>query len=184
MIFVQPEQGTAQQEAAHLISSVVKDVTRPIRVKSFTGVGVLVKMSAIEVSEPVLIGGEMRRHPVQDDADTMLVQDIHQIHEVLRCAIAACGSEVTGCLITPGAVKGVLHDGQELNMREPQLTDILSQPGGQLTIGEEAVSLFGHPLPGTEVHLIDRDGLVLSIMSAPACHPLFVAPLMTQIPDD
>src|SRR5881398_1276634 len=59
-------------------------------------VGVLVQMGAIEEPEPVLVGGKVRGHPVQDDPDPVLVQVVDQIHEVLWRSVPAGRSEVSG----------------------------------------------------------------------------------------
>jgi hypothetical protein len=72
---------------------------------------VLVEMSAVEVSEAVLVRGEVRGHPVQDHSDAALVQLIDQLHEVLGRPEAAGGGEEAGRLVAPGTEEGVLHDG-------------------------------------------------------------------------
>ena len=69
MVFVQPEKGAAEKEAADLMPAVVKDIAVPVGVKSFLRVGMLVKVSAVEEFQAVFIVGKMRRHPVQNDAD-------------------------------------------------------------------------------------------------------------------
>ena len=78
-----------QQEAAHLVAAVVEDEAAPVGVKALLRIGVLVQVRAVEVAEAVLVGGEVRRHPVEDDADAVLVQVVDQVHEVLRRAVAA-----------------------------------------------------------------------------------------------
>ena len=99
----------------------------PVGVKALAGVGVLVEVGAVEEAEAVLVGGEVGRHPVQDDADAVLVQVVDQIHEILRRAVAAGGGEVAGGLVAPGAVEGVLHDRQEFDVGEAQALDVLGQ---------------------------------------------------------
>jgi hypothetical protein len=38
-----------------------------------TFIGMLIEMRAVEVARAMLVGRKMRRHPVQDHADTLLV---------------------------------------------------------------------------------------------------------------
>ena len=118
VIFVEPEHGARHQEAAHFGASVVEDVSLPVGMKSLARVGVLVEMRAVEVGEAVRVGREVRRHPIEDHADAVLVQVVDQVHEILRRAVARGGREVAGGLISPGAVEGMLHHGQKFDMRE------------------------------------------------------------------
>ena len=66
----------------------------------------------------MLIGREMRGHPIENHADAMLMQVVHQIHEILRRAVARGGREIAGGLISPRSVKRMLHDGQEFDVGE------------------------------------------------------------------
>ncbi len=91
------------QEAAHLVAAVVEDEPIPVGMKALARIGVLVEVRAVEVGEAVLVGGEVRGHPVENDADAVLVQVVDQVHEVLRRAVAAGGREVAGGLVAPGA---------------------------------------------------------------------------------
>jgi hypothetical protein len=88
VIFVEPEHGARHQEAAHFRAAVIEDVRLPVGMESLTRVGVLVEMSAVEVGETVGVGREVRRHPVEDDGDAVLVQVVDQVHEILRRAVA------------------------------------------------------------------------------------------------
>ena len=72
-------------------------------------VGVLVEVGAVEVAEAVLVAREVRRHPVEDDADAALVQRIDQVHEILRRAEAAGRREVADRLVAPRAVERMLR---------------------------------------------------------------------------
>ena len=94
-------------------------------------VGVLVQVRAIEVRQAVLVGREVRGHPVEDHADAALVQVVDEVHEVLRRAVARARGEVPGDLVAPGAVERVLHDRQQLHVREAKLTDVVGQPRAQ-----------------------------------------------------
>ena len=69
----------------------------------------------------------MRRHPVEDHADAVLVQVIDEVHEILRRAVASGRREVAGRLVAPRAVERMLHDRQQLDVREAQVGHVLDQ---------------------------------------------------------
>ena len=69
--------------------------------KSLARIGVLVQIRPVEVRQAVLVAGEVRRHPVEDDADAVLVQDVDEVHEILRRPVAAGRREVAGALVAP-----------------------------------------------------------------------------------
>ena len=147
VILVEPEQRAGEQEAAHLVAAEVKDVRFPLRMEALARVRVLVEVRTVEVSEPVRVVGEMRRHPVEDHAYAVLVQMVHQVHEILRCAVAAGGREEADHLVSPGAVEGMLHYRQEFHVCEPHVVAVLGQLGRQFAIGQPAIALFpgAHP---------------------------------------
>ena len=64
-------------------------------------IGVFIQRFAVEVCQTVRVFGEVRRHPVEDDADIVLMQVVNQVHEFLRFAIAAGRCIVAGDLISP-----------------------------------------------------------------------------------
>jgi hypothetical protein len=76
------------------------------------------KLRAVEVSQPVLVAGEVRRDPVENHADALLVQVVDQVLEILRRAVAAAGGEVAGRLISPRPEERMLHDRQQFDVRE------------------------------------------------------------------
>src|SRR5204863_136512 len=80
---------------------------------------------AVEVREPVLVGREVRGDPVEDHADAAAVQVLDEVHEVLWRAVAGTRGEVAGDLVAPGAVEGVLHDRQQLDVREAELARVV-----------------------------------------------------------
>src|ERR1700675_4561188 len=116
MVHLNPEERTAQQKTLHLMPPVIKNPAAPIRMHSLTVIGMLIEVRAIEIAQAMLVGGKMRRHPVQDHADTLLVQIVNEVHTIRRRPIASCGGEVAGGLVAPGGVKGMLHDGEEFDM--------------------------------------------------------------------
>src|SRR5438445_13628713 len=95
----------------YYISSVIEDVRLAVVMKDQYGVGKFEQVCTVEVGQTVSIGREVRRHPIQDHADAVLMQVVHQKHEILWRAVAGGRGKVAGGLVSPGAIKRVLHDG-------------------------------------------------------------------------
>ena len=152
-------------------AAVVEDVSLPVGMKSLARVGVLVEMRAVEVGEAVRVGREVRRHPVENDADAVLVQVVDQVHEILRRAVARGGREVSGGLVSPGTVEGMLHDGQEFDVGEAHLADVFGKARRGLAIGQRAVVLFGDAHPRAEMHFVNRLRRAQRIALGALLHP-------------
>jgi hypothetical protein len=69
MVFVQPEQSVADQEAPNFISTVIENKSIPIRLFSFSRVRVLVEVRPVEIAETHFILREMCGHPIQNHAE-------------------------------------------------------------------------------------------------------------------
>src|SRR6516162_810915 len=109
MILVQPEQGITDQETPDFVSPVVENKSVPVRMFSFSRIGVLVKVRPIEIAETRLILRKMSRNPIQNHANFVLMKIVHEILEVVRGPKSACRGEVTRCLVSPGAIEGMFH---------------------------------------------------------------------------
>src|SRR5882757_3693871 len=72
VVLVEPEDGIRDQKILHFIAAVVEDQSTPIRVLSLAGVGMLVEMGAIELSQAVAVNREMCWRPVQKNSDAGL----------------------------------------------------------------------------------------------------------------
>ena len=93
MVLFQPEQGVGDQEADDLLAAVIEDEGAPFRVMALARVLVFVKAGAVKAAQAVAIGGKVRRHPVQDDANPVLVALVDKVHEIVRGAEAAAGEK-------------------------------------------------------------------------------------------
>ena len=177
---VQPEERRGREERAHLVAAVIEDGTLPLGVEAQARVGVLVKVRAVELGQAMRILGEVRRHPVEDHADAVLVQHVHQVHEVLRRAVARRGREVAGGLVPPRAVERMLGDRHQLHVGEAQPVQVLRQRlrdaaiGGQLALGLAA--------PRAQVQLVDALRGVERVLRAAIAHPVRVAPFVVERP--
>ena len=115
--------------------------------KTLARIGVLVEVCAVEIRQAMLVGGKMRRNPVQNHTHTVLMQDIDRVHQVLRRAIPAGGGEEAGDLIAPRSIEGMFHDRQQLDVSEVQFAYIFRQRSGQLAVGHRPVVLFENAAP-------------------------------------
>jgi hypothetical protein len=141
-------------------------------------------MSAVEEGEAVLVARKVRGHPVENHTDAALMEMIHQIHEVLRCAVARSRREVAGNLITPRAVERVLHHGHELHVREAHFDDVVAELMRHLAVRERAVVLVWHAAPGAKVYFVDRHRRIERVSGGAMAHPVGVAPFIGQVPHD
>ena len=81
---LQPEEGAGEQEVLHLVPSEVEDQGPPVLVFAQPRVLVLVKGRAVIAGQGEGVAGEVGRHPVEEDADPLLVQVVDEPAEVVR----------------------------------------------------------------------------------------------------
>jgi hypothetical protein len=98
---LEPVEGVGDEEVAHLAPAEVEDVGAPVGLVAATGVRVLIESEAVEAGQGEGIAREVPRDPVEDDANTVLVQDIHEVLEVVRVAEAGGRCVVAGHLVAP-----------------------------------------------------------------------------------
>jgi len=177
VIRLQPEQGVADQEVAHLIAGVVEDVRAPVRVLALARVGVLVEVRAVEIAQGVPVFGEVGRHPVEDDADAVLMALVNQVHQVVRRPVAAGGGEVAGHLVAPRHIERVLGDGHQLDVRVAHLLGVRHQRLGQLAVGQPLQPVRLAP-PRAEMHLVDAQRRAQRVARGAGFHPGRIAPLV------
>ena len=183
VVLVEPEARTRGEERAHFVPAVVEDRARPVRVMALARIGVLVEVRAVEETEPVLVPGEVRRHPVEDDADARLVKRIDEVHEVLGRAVARRGREVARALVAPGAVKRMLHDRQQLDVREAHALAVLGELRREIAVAQNLRWVIRRAAPGTEMHLVDRPWRIERVAVLAVGHPGAVVPFERQVPD-
>ncbi len=121
----------------------------------------------------------MRRHPVEDHADPLLVQMIDQEHQVLGRSKARRGGEIPRGLIAPGTVERVFRNRHQFDMRESEVVEVIGQQRRHLSIAQKRAIA---PAPGSQMRLVDGHGCVEAIARAPPRHPINVAPAVIQIP--
>ena len=142
-------------------------------------VRVFKKRRAVKVCKRIGVLRKVRRHPVHDNTDSVLVQRVNQRHQLDRLAVAAVGRIIARHLIPPGAVKRVLGQGHHLDMGIAHLFQIRHQLIDHLGIGIIAAVLLTPP--GAVVHLINRDRFIIGRRHAPLFHPGLILPGIGKI---
>ena len=171
---LEPVERVGVEEVTHLVAPEVEDVGAPLGVPAAARVGVLVEGGAVELGQRPLIGGEVARHPVEDDADAGLVQPVDEALEAVGVAEAGVGGEVGGDVVAPRAAERVLHHRHQLHVGEAELGDVGHEGVGQLVPGVEALVVV--LAPGPEVHLVGGHGGGHRLLLGAGGHPVRVAP--------
>ena len=180
MKFFNPVQSIGNQEIPHLIAPIIKDLRAPVRMFPLPGVRMLIAGSAVKFSQPMGIFRKMGGNPVQNHADFILMKIIHQIFKLQRTPIAGCGGIIACHLVSPGAVKGMLGNSHQLHMGIAHLFHIVHKGLGKFLIIIKPVLVIrrnGVLLPGTGMHFINHQRLLLHIKALPLFQPDSVTPV-------
>lgn len=101
MVFFEPEHGTADQKGPHFKPAVVENVAVPFRMVALLGVGMFKEIRPVEIGQPVFIGGEVGRDPVEDDSYSMFMEFVYEVHEVLGSPVSRGRSKISHGLVAP-----------------------------------------------------------------------------------
>ncbi len=184
MELARPEQRVGEQEVLDLVAPVVEDERAPVGVRAAARVLVLVERRAVEASERPGVAREVRRHPVQQHADAVLVHAVDEAAEVVGRAEVRRRRVVRGHLVAPGAAERVGHHGQQLDVREAEVGHVGRQLVGELGVGQRAVVLQRVAPPRAEVHLVGRHRLVVRRAGRARGEVRVVAPLVGRLVHD
>jgi hypothetical protein len=141
VVLLDPEKGVGAEEGGDLGALGVEGEGAPLVVLAAARIGVLVEAGAVETREAVGVFREMRGHPVHDDAEAGAVGGIDEVAKIVGRAETRGGREKAGDLITPGAVEGMLGDGQQLKVRVAHFADVGDELVGDLAVGVPDVVL-------------------------------------------
>ena len=117
MIFFDPEKGIGNQEVPDFVLPIIENLRSPVRMFPDPRVRMLEQALSVESAQSVGIGGKMRRHPIKNHANLILVQHVDQIHEIIRRAVSRSRRIIAGHLIAPGTVIRILRNSHQLDMR-------------------------------------------------------------------
>lgn len=96
-----PEDGIGGEEIFHLMPAEIENERAPVLVRTLARVLMLVKRCAVEAGERPFVARKMRRHPVDEHANTSLVQGVDEKLKVIRRAVTAGRRIKSGDLIAP-----------------------------------------------------------------------------------
>ena len=155
---------------------------------------VLIEAASVKLRHAPCITRKMCRNPVKNNANSLSVQIIHKIHEIIRCAEAAGRCVISRHLIAPRSIQRMFHDRQKFHMGIPHFLHIFRQLDRDLTVivklrsdnlASSLIHLGRFSHPGTEMYLIDRHRRRLRVERRPFLHPVLIVPfIFVQIPDD
>ena len=94
-------------------------------------------------------------------------QQVDEVHEVLRRAVAARGGVVAGRLVAPAAGERVLADRHQLHVREAHLLAVFDELRRDLAVAEPALRVARVAPPAAEVHFVDRHRRVEAVVLRP-----------------
>ena len=98
-----------------------------------------------------------------------------ELAELVGQPVAARRREVAGALIAPRVVERMLRDGQQLDVREAEVRDVVGELARDLAVAQETAR--GPAAPRAEVHLVDRDRLPKPVALRAPAKPIRVGPL-------
>ena len=192
MEVLNPEQDIGHQEAADLGAAEIELVSAPVGMDLS-----LEEHVPVEGGEALRVGAEAAGDPVEDHADARLVAAVDEVHELLRRAVARRGGEVSGRLIAPRPVEGMLHEGHDLDVRVAHLLDVRHQLIGEVVVRVVGAALGGEriagarpgaifarlslrfvsvALPGAQMHLVDVEGALHDVALRAATQPGSILP--------
>ena len=180
MVLVDPVVDVGDQEVGNLILRQIEDPGAPVGMLSAARIGIFIDAGPVKFRKTESVGAEVRGHPVKDHADTMLVERIYQVHEILGMSVSGCGSIVTCHLVSPGSVEGMLGNTHEFHMCEFHDTQVLDETVSKLSVIVETFrGSVGMLHPGADMALVDHQRLAIGILAGAGLHPARVAPLVT-----
>ncbi len=107
---LKPIKRTGDQKGAHLGAPQIKNEGVPVALEPLAGVAMLVERGPVEPSQPVGVGREMGRDPIQEHADARVMTAVDQQRELFRRAEQGMRGELTERLIAPRSAERMAHD--------------------------------------------------------------------------
>ena len=134
VILFNPIQCIGNEEVADFLTSVIKDQCSPVRMFASLRIRIFIERLPVKTCQSVQISWKMRRYPVKDHTDLMLMQIIYKIHKIFRCSVAGRRCVITGHLISPGSIQGMFHDRHQFHMCVSHIQHIVGDLFGQISV--------------------------------------------------
>ena len=184
VVLIYPEQRVGDEEIPNFIPSIVENVRSPVGMLALTRIGVLVKRSPVETPKTESVLRKMSRHPVQNDADAVLVAEIHEVLEVVRSPIPGGRRIVPRDLVAPASGERMLADRKKLDVRKIHLLHVRHEPVGKFAVVQPLLRSGIGGLPASGMDFVDRDGPALPVKRHTFFHPFGILPrVLVQIDD-
>ena len=87
MEVLDPVEGIGKQEILNFRTAVIEDLCAPIRMLALTRILVLVELCSVQARKTCRVFREVGRYPVKDDADSLFMEVVDHILEIIRCAV-------------------------------------------------------------------------------------------------
>ena len=124
MVALDPPTSRRHEKGPHLVSAVIEHPAAPLGVTTEARIRVFEQRLTVEVDQPERILGKVRRHPIEDHADTRLMELVDEGCEIVRGAKTRGRSEEPGHVVAPRAAEGVFHHRHELDVGEAQFAAV------------------------------------------------------------
>ena len=83
------------------MSAIVEYCGVPVWMEALSWISMIEKVGSIKIAQSLIICGEVRRYPIENHTDIILMQDIDHRFEVFRGSIGFQRSKVSQTLIAP-----------------------------------------------------------------------------------
>jgi len=145
MIALGPEQRIIDQILRYLAPPEIIDGGIPVGVESLARIGMFIQRRAVKIGQPVFVGREMRRHPIQNNANPGLMRPVDKTRKARRIAEPRGRRIETQRLVPPTGIIGIFADRQKFDMGKAHADDIGDQPPRQFIPAQKIAGLV--PLP-------------------------------------
>ena len=147
VIHIGQEHGVGEQEGPDFVAAVVENQRAPVLVLALARIGMLVDVRAVKVRQPVPVLRKMRGHPVENDADPLLVAAVHEVLEIVRGPVTGGDGVIPDGLVAPRPVERMLGNRHHLDVRVAQLLHVREQLVRQLAVRQPAAVVLRHAHP-------------------------------------
>ena len=174
VILLNPIKRIGNQIIGNLRPSVIINQSSPMRMASFPWVLMLIKACSVKIRQSIRIPWEMCRNPIQNNPNTGFMHFIHKVHKVFIGSIPCRRRIISDNLISPGAIKRMLHYRHQFNMGISHFFHIINDKRSQLPVIQ--IALVFTLLKRPQIKLINANRLIASLPLLPALYPLLVFP--------
>jgi len=177
--FVDPVQGVGDEEVSYLVAAEVEDQRAPVLVFAAARVLVFVDRLAGEARQGEVVLGKMRRHPVEQDAEIMLMAGVDETAQRVGFAETRGRRVIAGNLVAPRGIERVLGHRQKFDVCIAELEHVGDQGLDQLVPAVEAAVGVASPRAGMQ--FVDAHRLVLPVELGTCGDPGVVLPGIRRV---